>query len=98
VLGEAVGELGGRGACALEPQRERADPADGEIGLERARRGSGELTSFAQNPDAHRLLGAGQASRDPLLHFFENNAPPGNSSSGQRSCRCHCSVLFSSTR
>ena len=31
-------------------------------------------------------------------HFFENNAPPGNWSSGQRSWRCQSSVLLSSTR
>ena len=28
----------------------------------------------------------------------ENNAPPGSVSSGQRSCRFHCSVLLSATR
>ena len=35
--GEALGELGGRCARALQPQRERAHAADGEVGLERAR-------------------------------------------------------------
>ena len=27
------------------------------------------------------------------VHFFENSAPPGSSSSGQRSCRCQSSVV-----
>ena len=33
-----------------------------------------------------------------VFHFFENSAPPGSRSSGHRSCRCHSSVLLSSTR
>ena len=41
-----------------------------------------------------------RARRRPmrLLHFAENSALAGSVSSGQRSCRCHCSVLLSPMR
>ena len=57
VLGEVLGELGGRRACALKPQRERAHAADGEVGLECAGRGSGKLAPLAQSVRA--LVGRG---------------------------------------
>ena len=43
-----------------------------------------------------RIVGSARASRRPIrvLHFFENNAPPGSSIPGQRSGRCHSSVMF----
>jgi hypothetical protein len=47
-----------------------------------------------------RIVCSARAKRPPILvdPFFENNAPPGTCSSGQRSCRCQSSVLLSSTR
>ncbi len=57
------------------------------------------LLLVARDPDAHRLLGARQPPRDPRTPTcLENSALPGSSSSGQRSCRCHSSVLLSATR
>jgi hypothetical protein len=46
-----------------------------------------------------RIVCSARAKRRAILlvHFFENNAPPGNASSGQRSCRFPCSVLLSAT-
>src|SRR5512133_2614463 len=63
----------------------------------------GQLAHAAQlvARDAHaRIVCSARAKRRAivLVHFFENNAPPGNASSGQRSWRFHCSVLLSATR
>ena len=63
----------------------------------------GELAQAAQlvagDPDAHRLLGARQAPGDPRASTSSRTARcRAASSSGQRSCRCHCSVLLSATR
>ena len=55
---EAFSEFGGGRARVSEPQRERSYSADGEVGLERARRGTGQLTSLAQ------LAGAFVGRRD----------------------------------
>jgi hypothetical protein len=68
--------------------------------LERAD-GVGQLAHAAQlvarDARAHRPLGARQARGDLALHFFDNNAPAGNASSGQRSWRFHASVPLSAT-
>jgi hypothetical protein len=49
---------------------------------------AGEVSLEAADGQAPRAIFA--------LHLFENSAPPGSESSGQRSCRLHCSVLLSS--
>ena len=74
----------------------------GDLGLERVDRrrsaragGAARRGRSARASSARRARGAG---RSASLHFFENSAPPGSVSSGQRSCRCHCSVLLSATR
>ena len=47
-----------------------------------------------------RMVCSARASRRAIrgAPLAENSAPPGSSSSGHRSCRCHCSVLLSATR
>ena len=47
-----------------------------------------------------RIVCSARAKRREMRvpHLRENSAPPGSTSSGQRSCRCQSSVLLSSTR
>ena len=57
VGGEALGEHGGGELRALEPDRERAQAAQGEEGLERARGRAGRAARVAQRGGALRVAG-----------------------------------------
>ena len=81
----------------------------GELGSGREALGAGDLALESLDGDRQsrrrrsssrtirtRIDCSARAKRRPIRvpHFFENNAPPGSRSSGQRSCRCQSSVLL----
>ena len=86
-LGDQLGRDCGHELCDL-----------GFEGLDRGGQFAQPTQLVAGDPDAHRLLGARQAPRDLDRPLLREQRAAGNVSSGQRSCRFHCSVLLSATR
>ena len=84
---EVVGELRGRCARALQPQRERAHAADREVGLQRAGRGPGQLAPLAQpargSSDAATAAPSSRSEWPPRYFVAECMTRSAPSSSGR---------------